>query len=335
MKNGYSEPWLVHHINKMMSYGFSRAECNRITGMNTDWISQPLAQKRVSNEVAHKVLKALFEAEHYSNHEVTEIANSFQHIDFHKAFLMNSPTIEAMLEKIILIISHDLPAHNYRFEKRNGMLYVYHTCHDEKKEYLTPQGHFCFLFKAIETAFVVNGGDITPEVSIIQHSLPGAEDFSRFVSPNIYTKKDVAYIAFPIRGMRLHNAAYNPAVDSYMKDEFNKKYNHYISKDNQLIELINQQLSIKLMRGDSNICIEAIAENLNMSRSTLYRHLAECNITFTQLLEDERKAKAVSYLRETSLSLGEISDRLGYANLSAFNRAFKRWFDTNPSTLRA
>ena len=71
-----------------------------------------------------------------------------------------------------------------------------------------------------------------------------------------------------------------------------------------------------------------------MSRSTLYRHLADHEVTFSQLLEDERKEKALTFLKETKLSMGEISDRLGYANLSAFNRAFKRWFDTTPSLIR-
>jgi hypothetical protein len=31
-------------------------------------------------------------------------------------------------------------------ETRNGMLYLYHSCDHAKYDYLTPQGHFAFLF---------------------------------------------------------------------------------------------------------------------------------------------------------------------------------------------
>lgn len=124
-------------------------------------------------------------------------------------------------------------------------------------------------------------------------------------------------------------------VDAYLDAEYRKRYQPQRTVNTQIIEDIRRQLSLSIVNSTNTISIESIASRLKMSRSTLYRHLAEHNVTFSQLLESERKSKALSFLKETSLSMGEISDRLGYANISAFNRAFKRWFDTNPSTFRS
>ena len=71
-----------------------------------------------------------------------------------------------------------------------------------------------------------------------------------------------------------------------------------------------------------------------MSRTTLYRNLAERNLTFKGIVDDMRKQSSLKYLNESTLSLGEICDLLGYANQSAFNRSFKRWFASTPSDYR-
>lgn len=54
-------------------------------------------------------------------------------------------------------------------------------------------------------------------------------------------------------------------------------------------------------------------------------HLAERELTFKTLVEETRLALAHRYLQDPSLSLTETAHLLGYSDLSAFSRAFRRW----------
>jgi len=334
MAHFYSEPWLAYHLKKLRALGATASDCHNITGLNTEWISEPLPHRRVSFDSGNGVVKALYEAGYHASHEVCEIVESFQKVDFHKAFLLNSVDVDSLFLKIKSILEQNLSGNKYTIEKRSGMLYFYHSCEHAKSEYLTPQGHFSYLYKLIESAFHIKGAPLDAEVGVIQATLPGADDFAKLISSKIRIKTEQSYIAFPIRQLVPQNPQYNPIVERYLFSEYKKRYQPHQNINTKIIEDIRRQLSMSMSDSSIAVSIESIASRLDMSRSTLYRHLAEHEITFSQLLENERKTKALSFLKDTKMSMGEISDRLGYANLSAFNRAFKRWFDTTPSTIR-
>jgi len=76
----------------------------------------------------------------------------------------------------------------------------------------------------------------------------------------------------------------------------------------------------------------AIAKKLNMSRNTLYRKLKNEGIAFHDLVDEVRKANAERYLIEGKHSKSEIAFLLGFSELSAFSRAFKRWHGCSPNS---
>jgi AraC-like DNA-binding protein len=78
-----------------------------------------------------------------------------------------------------------------------------------------------------------------------------------------------------------------------------------------------------------------VAEQLFMTDRTLQRRLHQSGTTFKQLLTEVRNELAEHYLREGRYSLSEISYLLGFSELSAFSRAFKRWKGVPPSAWRA
>lgn len=334
MVHFYSEPWFAYHLGKLQSLGISNEDCAKIAGLNTRFLSNPLPHRKIPHDIGNRIIKALYDAGHHTHHEVREIVDGFHKVDFHKAFLLNSFDIDSLVMKIKRILESDLSGNKYTVEKRHKMLYLYHSCEHAKNDFLTPQGHFSYLFKIIESAFSIKEKPLSAEVGVIQATLPGADDFAKLISPNIRTRTEQSYIAFPLRQLTSKNSHYNPMVERYLNSEYEKRYQYHKETKATIIEDIRRQLSMSMIDSPINLSIESIASNLEMSRSTLYRHLAEHEVTFSQLLEDERKEKALTFLKETKLSMGEISDRLGYANLSAFNRAFKRWFDTTPSLIR-
>ncbi len=80
--------------------------------------------------------------------------------------------------------------------------------------------------------------------------------------------------------------------------------------------------------------IEEVAAQLHVSSRTLKRRLAELGTSYSQILDDERKRRALVLLRTTSLTTEAIADRLGYSDVANFSRAFRRWTGRTPGSVR-
>ncbi|MFN0253857.1 MAG: helix-turn-helix domain-containing protein, partial [Kofleriaceae bacterium] len=77
-----------------------------------------------------------------------------------------------------------------------------------------------------------------------------------------------------------------------------------------------------------------IARSLGTSERTLQRRLSEAGQTFANLLDETRAATAKAHLRDPAMSLSSIAFLLGFADQSAFTRAFRRWTGATPSAFR-
>jgi AraC-like DNA-binding protein len=78
-----------------------------------------------------------------------------------------------------------------------------------------------------------------------------------------------------------------------------------------------------------------IADKLGMSSRTLLRRLAAQHCSFSDLVRKVRLALARHYLNGVGLSVSETAWLLGYADVSAFTRAFRRWTGSPPSAARS
>lgn len=76
--------------------------------------------------------------------------------------------------------------------------------------------------------------------------------------------------------------------------------------------------------------LDAVAANLNTSSRSLQRRLQQEGVSYQQLTDSIRKSLAIHYLSSGKHPVKEISYILGYNELSAFNRAFRRWTGTTP-----
>ena len=92
-----------------------------------------------------------------------------------------------------------------------------------------------------------------------------------------------------------------------------------------------------LMSRDKGVTpsLRTVASSMHVSPRTLKRQLAGEGTTFSQIEDEERRDKAIFLLGSPALSLKEIADRLGYANLANFSRAFQRWTGNTPGEHRA
>lgn len=78
--------------------------------------------------------------------------------------------------------------------------------------------------------------------------------------------------------------------------------------------------------------LETIAANFNTSPRSLQRKLQEEGLTYQQVADSIRKSLAIHFLESGQHPLKEVSYILGYNELSAFSRAFKRWTGTTPGS---
>lgn len=78
-----------------------------------------------------------------------------------------------------------------------------------------------------------------------------------------------------------------------------------------------------------------VASELNLSLRSLQRKLRAEGVSFSELLEDTRRELGRDYVRDTQLSINEISYLLGFTEPGNFSRAFRRWYGKTPSEFRS
>lgn len=71
--------------------------------------------------------------------------------------------------------------------------------------------------------------------------------------------------------------------------------------------------------------VQRAAAALGVSARTLQRKLEEEGTSFKAVLDEARRTLAVSYLRDGSRTVSEVAFLVGFSEVSAFSRAFRRW----------
>jgi AraC-like DNA-binding protein len=80
--------------------------------------------------------------------------------------------------------------------------------------------------------------------------------------------------------------------------------------------------------------LEDVASAMGVSPRTLKRRLAAARVTYSDLLEEERREMAFLLLRTPESSIDGVAERLGYSDSSNFRRAFQRWTGVSPAAYR-
>ena len=84
-----------------------------------------------------------------------------------------------------------------------------------------------------------------------------------------------------------------------------------------------------------NVTAQGLAARLKVSVRTLHRSLAAEGTSYRRLLDQLRLDIAERHLTDDRMSVAEVAFLLGFSELSAFHRAFKRWTGRTPVTFRA
>ncbi len=95
------------------------------------------------------------------------------------------------------------------------------------------------------------------------------------------------------------------------------------------------RVRVLLLRSDGGIrSLEEIAARLYLGPRTLKRKLAELNVSYSALLDEERRRRSLLLLRDTVIPMEQIAEQLGYSDMPSFFRAFRRWTGRTPGAVR-
>jgi len=99
-----------------------------------------------------------------------------------------------------------------------------------------------------------------------------------------------------------------------------------------LVQAVRRCIGTQL--GEQKITIETLAAALGVSPRTLQRRLGDAGTSVRQLLREHRLAMADLRMNSSTLPQSAIAEALGYADGTAFWRAFKSWTNTTPTAYR-
>lgn len=151
-----------------------------------------------------------------------------------------------------------------------------------------------------------------------------AQQFEAFFRTPVHFSCEANALVGPLSAASQLMPGYNP-----MLVEANEKLlNEYrATQSRSLVARVEQQIETLLPEEPVQ---QLVAQQLHMSVRKLQRALEKEETSYQQILDQYRERKARALLKENRVSVKEIAWQLGFANQSAFTRAFKRWTGKTP-----
>src|SRR5262245_3283019 len=245
--------------------------------------------------------------------------------------VLNSPTIAAGIENT----ARYLQIHN---EATKASLIVERDCaylRFSPNELLINASHQHSEYQmavAVNTARLGVGSQWAPREVHFMHQLAAAtpEHTRVFRAPIVFGCPANALVMDSEFLTRQVPAA-DPKLYSILKSYLERALSD-LPREDELLAVVRRALTEAIRDGDPKL--SRVAKKIAMSPRSLQRRLSEHGLDFKKLVEDTRQRLALKHLKERKDSLTEIAFMLGYSDLSAFNRAFKRWMGSAPLEYR-
>jgi AraC-like DNA-binding protein len=100
----------------------------------------------------------------------------------------------------------------------------------------------------------------------------------------------------------------------------------------ELVDRVRAALHDAMLAGDPTLA--EVARRLDVAPRTLQRKLADGDTSVAALLEELREGTARRWLADPTVSIAEVAFGLGFAEVSAFHKAFVRWTGVTPGQFR-
>ncbi|WP_082508690.1 helix-turn-helix transcriptional regulator [Burkholderia sp. Leaf177] len=174
-------------------------------------------------------------------------------------------------------------------------------------------------------------------VSLMGPALPGANDIGEYFGAAVRYHADANRLQFTSALLDAPLVHYNATLAPFLRQQaqhellrIQRGHRFSCSVEHLISEIIRDPGD----EIDSSSLLAQTCKHLNTSRWTLHRRLQSEGLHFTELESRVRSKEACRLLGETALSLGQISEQLGFSSQSAFTRFFRTRHDVAPLAFR-
>jgi len=175
--------------------------------------------------------------------------------------------------------------------------------------------------------------DWTPETTTFTHPAPrDRRELRQVFGSNLHFKHAINSIEFSADVLRYRISETDPGLLRVLTQHADTLLAGIRDQDD-LVRQVRLLILERLDRGQSDEA--SIASKLGVSVSTLKRRLKQRGFTYRELRDGVVEDIAKSALGQTKVPISEIALRVGYSELSAFDRAFMRLTGMRPQEYRA
>jgi AraC-like DNA-binding protein len=151
----------------------------------------------------------------------------------------------------------------------------------------------------------------------------GPVEFGTGVCDFVFDRADAERAVLP-KADRVMNAFFTRYANTLLEE--------HVRTDRTVVEQARAHIERYLADGEPTT--ETAAKELAMSGRTLRRALQDSGTTFRELVEEVRRTRAHALLGQPNVTVSEAAYLLGFGDLTAFSRAFKRWTGKSPREYR-
>jgi AraC-like DNA-binding protein len=156
--------------------------------------------------------------------------------------------------------------------------------------------------------------------------------YARFrqMNPRIKFGARANRLVFDRSLLAAHLVTADPASLRLALDECTRQLDAFAARS-PIVERVRRLV----LRSDTGVrSFEELAAALQLSPRTLRRRLADAKVSFSALLDEARRDRAMMLLGTQSMSTKDVAERIGYSDVANFIRAFRRWTGSTPATYR-
>jgi len=195
-----------------------------------------------------------------------------------------------------------------------------------------PAGTECLFAVAVRIARSLIADGAPKEVRFRHRQLGELREYTRRFGCPVRFEQEHDEIAFAPGFLDRKNEQADPRLGEVLEEQVRRMLAE-IPNEDPWSQRARTQLAGLLTRGEASL--SGLADAMHMSTRTLRRRLLEHDTSYKQLLDEVRRDIAYYYVSRTDESFDQIAGRLGFAEASAFYRAFKRWADATPAAYRS
>lgn len=178
----------------------------------------------------------------------------------------------------------------------------------------------------------VTGVDWAPLSVSFPHSAPAdLSEHQRFFRAPVRFGQPLAELFLPRDVLDLPVRGGDPALGAVL-DRVADAWLARLPRQRDVVAEVRRQVRLD-MRGTAPTA-EVIARRMGISQRSLLRRLEAEGTTYRDVVDGVRRDLAEGWLRDEGIKLTELAFLLGFSDVSAFYRAFRRWTGTTPGEYR-